>query len=89
MGDALVERFCDLLAVTGGLQVVLVRGTAHKRYLGKNGGHGRAGQHDKGRVLDATVANARAIRGQGGVKRMLDARRKTLRFLDFFVQRVG
>lgn len=85
-GDALVKRFRNLLPVSRALQVVLVRGTAHKRNLGKNGGHGCSRQHGKSGVLDAPVANVWAVRRQGGVKRTLHRCGETLRLLDFFVQ---
>src|SRR5439155_2627671 len=59
--NAVEQRFRHLLAVLRTLQERLLAGVAQETDFGQDGGHIRADQHHKRRLLDAPVSDAGRI----------------------------
>ena len=67
VGDSAVERFGNLLAVGGALQIVFVGRAADEGDFGQDRGHRSAGQHYVVSFFDAAVAQAGIVGGEHGV----------------------
>src|SRR5215469_849583 len=84
-GDAAVEGFGDLLAVSVAAESLLVFGARHKRDFRKNPRHGAFGEDHESGFFDSTVAQTRVQYRERTVERALHAVGESLRLLDAVV----
>ena len=72
VGDALVQRFGDLLTMLGFSQHGFVAGVGEEADFSEHAGHGCADQHDEGRFLNIRVSPDDAGRPNARVENLAD-----------------